>query len=380
MQQLDEVNIDYFLDSEDTIHSEYLSVLEELKKLYLFKKGKPHNMAQFLQSYVDESVLEELKGQYSPKTAERFWHHLRPSPDKPVERLDAQSGLEHRSIQEYLLTCYVNLSDGKMNETRPGETQVTDSERQIFDSERQNAASEGQGTDSERQVADGERRNADSERQVTESERQVTDSERQVTGSERLVLGSERQDADTERQVTNRKIQNAASEGQDTDSERQVAEGERQGADNERQDADSERQVLGSERQDADTERQVTDRKRQNGVSEGQDTDSERQVADSERKGADNERQDADNERQVAGGERQVAVIERQHAYRLFKHIIKLHVVPPAAQLSSESQAALTSYHLETILLWMSKRLPPDYWSWKNLSNCYLGEFSHLLR
>ena len=65
----------------------------------------------------------------------------------------------------------------------------------------------------------------------------------------------------------------------------------------------------------------------------------------------------------------------RQQAYRIFKYIIKNHVIPSVAPKSTELPAGLSSYHLKTILLWMSERLPPEYWGWENLSHCYLGEF-----
>jgi len=70
----------------------------------------------------------------------------------------------------------------------------------------------------------------------------------------------------------------------------------------------------------------------------------------------------------------------RLYAYRIFKYIIKRHVIPRAAITSYEPQTTLASYHLKTILLWMSEIFPPEYWSWENLSNCYLGEFGHFLR
>jgi len=288
-----------------------------------------------------------------------------------------------------------------------------DSERQVAVSERQVAVSERKDADSERQVAASERQDSDNERQDEDSERQDSDSERQVSVGER-------QDSDNEGQASD-------SERQDSDSERQVAVGERQDSDNEGQSADM-------ERQDSDSERQVAVGERQDSDNEGPTADSERQDEDSERKDDDSEgsecelkdeidcviaiklpswpsqaakwpnRQrvwpspqkveeitskgamavvkvppggDPNRDWRLSFSEAEIILVSdreapcRQQAYRIFKYIIKQHVVPPAA---------LTSYHLKTILLWISERFPPDYWSWENLSNCYLGEFGYLLR
>ena len=55
----------------------------------------------------------------------------------------------------------------------------------------------------------------------------------------------------------------------------------------------------------------------------------------------------------------------RQQAYRIFKYAVKT---------SLSNISVICSYHLKTILLWVSEKLPPNVWEWENLSYCYLGE------
>lgn len=54
----------------------------------------------------------------------------------------------------------------------------------------------------------------------------------------------------------------------------------------------------------------------------------------------------------------------RQQAYRIFKYSVKTAL----SQLP-----VISSYHLKTILLWVSEKVPVSYWTWENLSHCYLG-------
>lgn len=56
----------------------------------------------------------------------------------------------------------------------------------------------------------------------------------------------------------------------------------------------------------------------------------------------------------------------RQQAYRIFKYMVKT---------SLSNISVISSYHLKTILLWVSEKLPQHFWAWENLSHCYLGMY-----